>query len=88
MYSRQDYVHCSGASGGHRKCAKAAEAYANIIGMVKSELCLPSNGVSCAQNGERANFTSFLGAPHATIMLYASASESQTHRPLATVVQV
>jgi hypothetical protein len=37
MYARQDYVHCSGASRGHRKCAKAAEAYANIIGMVKSD---------------------------------------------------
>jgi hypothetical protein len=33
-------------------------------------LCLPSNGVLYAQNGERANFTSFQGAPHASITLY------------------
>jgi hypothetical protein len=37
MYARPEYVHGWGTSRGHRKCAKAAKAYANIIGMVKSD---------------------------------------------------
>jgi hypothetical protein len=42
----------------------------SVWSRVIETLCLASNGVLYAQNGERANFTSFPGAPHATITRY------------------
>jgi hypothetical protein len=44
---------------------QTSSVWSRVIGT----LCLASNGVLYAQNGERANFTSFPGAPHGRITL-------------------
>jgi hypothetical protein len=51
---------------------QTSTVWSRVIGT----LCLPSNGVLYAQNGARANFTSFPGAPHATITLYVGLKSS------------
>jgi hypothetical protein len=54
---------------------QTSSVWSRVIGA----LCLPSNGVLYAQNGERANFTSF-PPPHATITLYGHAALTPMHR--------
>jgi hypothetical protein len=47
---------------------QTSSVWSRVIGT----LCLASNGVLYAQNGERAYFTIFSGAPYATITLYTA----------------
>jgi hypothetical protein len=61
---------------------QTSSVWSRVIGT----LCLPSNGILYAQNGERANFTSFPGAPHATITLYAPGQEISNLANLAEIL--